>query len=446
MFRSFSRVGELVPVVMSILERRLRAGAVLRRWRTRRCAPGSTGWRPRRRAATRPSPTWPATSGSGTSTSRSWRRWSPPEYDDDRARASTPLEADPGGPGTRPGHRAPGALAAPAARSAAPPLARSTATADFRTVLLEVYARRYYRIRELRDLQLRRSATTTCCASADYDWENKHIHLVVAYAALDAAARGRPGRGRAPARRTGRTGRSSSISPPGADGPHIAVDETGPAGRGAARRLRLRPRAVAARRDRDQHRTATQAEHFRTQHLTYRPAAGGGLLRGPALPQPAPDAGQAPGPVAAVELPARAAGVGRGRLPLPRGGPRQPEGPPALRARRGPRPDRGPDRRRHRRPTRGSSGSGCRPWPRCAPALATFPARERPTANRIVLYVRPPWDVPRESWPRPGAQSFAPLAEGVGLEKVLLRVRIPEPDGSAARRRPATCRASAATA
>ena len=59
----------------------------------------------------------------------------------------------------------------------------------------------------------------------------------------------------------------------------------------------------------------------------------------------------------------------------------------------------------------------------------TFPAKDRPKANRIVLYVRPPWDVPAEFWPHLAA-SFAPLARGAGLEKVLLRVRIPEPDGA----------------
>ena len=32
-------------------------------------------------------------------------------------------------------------------------------------------------------------------------------------------------------------------------------------------------------------------------------------------------------------------------------------------------------------------------------ALAGFAPRERPVANRIVLYVRPPWRVPRETWP-----------------------------------------------
>jgi hypothetical protein len=62
-------------------------------------------------------------------------------------------------------------------------------------------------------------------------------------------------------------------------------------------------------------------------------------------------------------------------------------------------------------------------------ALASFPARERPSSNRIVLYVRPLWDVPRHSWPDL-ARTFAPLAVGVDLQKVLLRVRLSEPNGS----------------
>jgi acetyl/propionyl-CoA carboxylase alpha subunit/acetyl-CoA carboxylase carboxyltransferase component len=59
--------------------------------------------------------------------------------------------------------------------------------------------------------------------------------------------------------------------------------------------------------------------------------------------------------------------------------------------------------------------------------LAGMPDRERPVANRIVLYVRPQWDVPRSSWPGL-ARAFAPLAAGAGLEKVVLRVRIPQGD------------------
>jgi acetyl-CoA carboxylase carboxyltransferase component len=57
-------------------------------------------------------------------------------------------------------------------------------------------------------------------------------------------------------------------------------------------------------------------------------------------------------------------------------------------------------------------------------ALAGFGERERPAANRVVLYVRPQWTVPRRDWTRL-ARSFAPLAVGAGLEKVVLRVHLP---------------------
>ncbi len=57
-------------------------------------------------------------------------------------------------------------------------------------------------------------------------------------------------------------------------------------------------------------------------------------------------------------------------------------------------------------------------------ALAGMTGRDRPVANRLVLYVRQPWTVPQRGW-RALASAFAPLAVGVGLEKVVLRVRIP---------------------
>ncbi|MBL8931084.1 MAG: hypothetical protein JNL54_13250 [Kineosporiaceae bacterium] len=57
-------------------------------------------------------------------------------------------------------------------------------------------------------------------------------------------------------------------------------------------------------------------------------------------------------------------------------------------------------------------------------ALAAIPDRQRPVANRIVLSVRPVWTVPSEQW-RQLARAFRPLAVGAGLEKVVLRVRMP---------------------
>lgn len=58
-------------------------------------------------------------------------------------------------------------------------------------------------------------------------------------------------------------------------------------------------------------------------------------------------------------------------------------------------------------------------------AMAAFDPRNRPAANRIVLYVRPPWEVPREAWTQL-ARASAPLAIGTRLEKVVLCVRFPD--------------------
>jgi acetyl-CoA carboxylase carboxyltransferase component/biotin carboxyl carrier protein len=63
-------------------------------------------------------------------------------------------------------------------------------------------------------------------------------------------------------------------------------------------------------------------------------------------------------------------------------------------------------------------------------ALSRWGAQDRPVANRLVLGIRPGWVVPQEDW-RSLIRMFAPLARGVGLEKVVLRVRVPVTQGSA---------------
>ncbi len=65
-------------------------------------------------------------------------------------------------------------------------------------------------------------------------------------------------------------------------------------------------------------------------------------------------------------------------------------------------------------------------------ALASFPARQKPSGNRLVLYVRPPFAIPRAEWPAL-ARHFAPLAAGTGLEKLVMRVDIPVADGTTER-------------
>ncbi len=60
--------------------------------------------------------------------------------------------------------------------------------------------------------------------------------------------------------------------------------------------------------------------------------------------------------------------------------------------------------------------------------LARYAPRDRPVANRLVLDVRAPWTLTQDETLRL-AHRFAPMADRVGLEKVVLKVRVPESDG-----------------
>ncbi|MGB8379876.1 MAG: carboxyl transferase domain-containing protein [Dermatophilaceae bacterium] len=62
-------------------------------------------------------------------------------------------------------------------------------------------------------------------------------------------------------------------------------------------------------------------------------------------------------------------------------------------------------------------------------ALAAYPPRERPAANRLVLWVRPTWDIPPSDWPAMAAK-YEALARGAGLDKLVLHVHIDVPNGS----------------
>jgi acetyl/propionyl-CoA carboxylase alpha subunit/acetyl-CoA carboxylase carboxyltransferase component len=59
-------------------------------------------------------------------------------------------------------------------------------------------------------------------------------------------------------------------------------------------------------------------------------------------------------------------------------------------------------------------------------ALAGRPPKQRPLSNRVVLYVRPTWDIPTGIWRRL-AHQLAPMAAGLGLEKVSVRIRTEDP-------------------
>jgi acetyl/propionyl-CoA carboxylase alpha subunit/acetyl-CoA carboxylase carboxyltransferase component len=58
-------------------------------------------------------------------------------------------------------------------------------------------------------------------------------------------------------------------------------------------------------------------------------------------------------------------------------------------------------------------------------ALHGQPQRQRPLRNRVMLYVRPVWDIPTATW-RNLAHRLAPQAAGLGLEKVVARIRMPD--------------------
>jgi acetyl/propionyl-CoA carboxylase alpha subunit/acetyl-CoA carboxylase carboxyltransferase component len=422
MFRSFSRVGELAPVVLSILGRRLRAGALL-------AARADGDMRARLdRLAT-------AMQGRDQGIAELARDVRFHYFDepvlealvteeyDETERVLDAVAADPEGPGredaiarlVRSPHPQRGAL-----------LRRWVDSADpaYRRTLLEVYARRFYRVRELRDVRFDERDGQLLCAT-EYDWENKHIHLVVVYTLLDRL----PEVARAIAAHLAGVSADRQVTIDLATwrtGEHVQVEEIAP---------QVEELLAACDFGRVPWRvdvTVTslggeQAEHFRTVHLSYRPRSGGGLQED--------------------ELYRNLHPMLAKRLDLWRLA--------HFRLRRlasaedvylfhGVAHENPKDQRlfalaevRDLTPVQDAQGGTAYPWlermglqalAAMRSALAGFPPRERPKANRIVLYVRPLWNVPRESWPTL-AGSFAPLATGADLEKVLLRVRIPEQDG-----------------
>ena len=60
-------------------------------------------------------------------------------------------------------------------------------------------------------------------------------------------------------------------------------------------------------------------------------------------------------------------------------------------------------------------------------ALAAYTPRTRPAANRLVLSIRPTWEIPRSELPALAAQ-YEPLARGAGLEKLVLHIKLPDTD------------------
>ena len=136
--------GDLVARAPVGAARRRRAG------RTPAAGRCSTGWRRPARSATRTSPTWPATCCSTTSTSRCWSGRSATTYIEMReAPRRSRRRPEPRRPG-RAGRS--GWSAARSRCGACCCTAGGRPSPGFREVLLDVHLRRFYRIRDLRDL------------------------------------------------------------------------------------------------------------------------------------------------------------------------------------------------------------------------------------------------------------------------------------------------------
>ena len=423
MFRSFSRVGELIPVVLSILERRLRARKEL--------APLADDEMRARFDRLAASAQIRHQAIAELARVVVFRYFDEPVLEalvesEDAAteRSLAAAEADPAGAGSAEAVQR--LVSSPHPQRGA--LLRhwlGSTDEDFRKVLLEVYARRYYSIRELRDLRFDEHDGQLLCA-ADYDWENKHIHLVVAYAELSTL----PQVAHAVAEHLRGVPADRQVTVDLAtwrEGPHTGIAETAPVveellARCDFGRVPWRVDVTVTTTHGD------EAEHVRTLHLSYRPRAGGGLLEDTLY--------RNLHPMLAKRLDLwRLANFRLQRLASAED----------VYLFHGVAHDNPQDARlfalaevRDLTPVVDPTGALSYPWlgrmgVQCLAAmraaLAAFPARERPTSSRIVLYVRPLWEVARDSWPEL-ARSFAPLAAGVDLQKVLLRVRLPEPDGS----------------
>ncbi len=423
MFRSFSRVAELVPVVVSILERRLRAGEALAasadatmRARLDRLAQGAQG---RNQVVAE------------LARDVRFRYFEEPVLESlvaeeyaETERVLDALAAAPTGP-DRSAHIDRLVVSPHPQRGALLRRWLGSDDPELHKAILEIYARRFYRIRELHELRFATHAGLQLCL-ADYEFENKHIRLVVAYAPLAKL----PTVARAVAEHLAedRTDRAVTVDVAAwRSDPQPHIDKT------ADQVTRMLESCDFGRPPWRLDVTVTSTggetpEHFRTQHLSFRPKAGGGLAEDPLYRNLHPMLGKR------LDL-WRLSNFTLERLASAED----------VYLFHGVAHDNPADHRlfalaevRDLTPVPDGAGTPTYPWlarmglqalAAMRAAMAGYPPRQRPKANRIVLYVRPPFSVPRTAWVDL-ARGFAALAEGADLEKVLLRVRLPQPDGS----------------
>jgi acetyl/propionyl-CoA carboxylase alpha subunit/acetyl-CoA carboxylase carboxyltransferase component len=295
-------------------------------------------------------------------------------------------------------------------------------SARFGATLLEVCLRRYYRIRALHDVAVHVHDGQSLIA-ADYELSGRTIHVVMTYCALAEL----PEVSRSIAAHLAEVPASSRVVvevQTWRPGERPTIDET------AGKIEHLLTRCTFGR---PLHRldvtvtstTGPAEEHFRTQHLTYRQPDGTAFV------EDLQYRNQHPMLAKRLEL-WRLANFRLERLPSAED----------VYLFHGVARDNPKDSRlfalaevRDLTEVR-DEATGAVSYPRLErmglqalaamrSALAGFPPRQRPAANRMVLSVRPVWRIPRQDWPAL-AQAFAPLARGAGLQKVVLRVRIPD--------------------
>ncbi len=423
MFRSFARVAELVPVVVSVLERRLHqvdalAGLADDEMRARLDRLAS------------------ATQGRHQSLAELARDVRFHFFDEPVLEAVTAAERD----------RNEGLLDAlqqdphrPDRESAVLRLVQSahplrgsllrrwlaSSEESLHRVVLEIYTRRFYRTRELHDLRFVQYGGHLLCVS-EYDLGNKHIRLVVAYTEL----RELPSLADAVAEHLLADPTDRSVVVDAATwrtGDHVPAEVT--AEQVGALLAHCRFGVTPWRLDLTITSTGgSRAEHFRTVHLTYRPTAGGGLTEDLLY--------RNLHPMLAKRLDLWRLSNFRLRRLASAEDVYLFDGV----AHQNPKDHRLFALAEVRDLTAVPDGAGNLTYPwlermglqalaAMRTALARYPVRERPRANRIVLYVRTPWEVPRSLWLEL-ARRFAPLAGGAELDKVTLRVQIPEDDGT----------------
>src|ERR1017187_7947138 len=409
LFRSFLRVEELAPAVASILERWIRHSKAI----SKIAAPELRG-RMERLAA--------ATEGRYQNVADLARTVRFHYLDEPEMRKAASMDyaqmqrhlealrADPGGPGRQ---RRIGALLSSGLPLQAMVLRqrlgsrRPTMPTDaYREVLLEVVTRRFYQIRDLRDLTFSWHEGHLLC-SADYEVNGRPIHLVVAHLplaempGLDTAVASHladvePGRNVVVDAHTWRYGETPSDADTGAQIANLLrdcefgrrlwrLDITVTSVRSGSGRIRSGSQSVTFRQRRDgrfaeeliyrnlhpmiaKRFDLWRLGNFKLQRLPS--AADVHVFHGVALDNPEDHRLFALAEVRdLVQVRDTSGAVSYPRLEL--------VGLSAISA------------MRH--------------------ALTTFPAGDPPIANRIVMYVLPPWDIPPEKWPDI-ARSFGPLA------------------------------------